>query len=116
MADAPKGRLLPLLGPDPNTPRDVHLVGRYALGVEWQDGHSSIFPFDDLRAACPCGPCRAQAAEPAPTLTEPHTWPVEIKKEGRGLHIRWEDGHVTTFDGADLRPICRCASCTMESR
>jgi len=48
MADAPKGRLLPLLGPDPNTPRDVHLVGRYALGVEWQDGHSSIFPFDHL--------------------------------------------------------------------
>jgi hypothetical protein len=42
---------------DPNRPSDVHLVGRYALGVDWTDGHGSIYPFDHLRAACPCGAC-----------------------------------------------------------
>jgi hypothetical protein len=31
--------------PDPGVPKDVHLVGRYALGVDWADGHGSIFPF-----------------------------------------------------------------------
>ena len=34
---------IPMLGqPDPNTPSDVHLVGRYALGVTWADQHGSI--------------------------------------------------------------------------
>src|SRR4029453_3164211 len=35
---------IPILGQgDPNRPRDVHLVGRYALGVDWTDGHGSIY-------------------------------------------------------------------------
>ena len=38
-----KGLFLPILGqPNPNEPTDIHLVGRYALGVTWADGHSSI--------------------------------------------------------------------------
>ena len=45
-----KGLRLPILGqPNPNEPKDVHLVGRYALGVTWGDNHSSIYPFDRLR-------------------------------------------------------------------
>jgi len=33
---------LKILGqPDPNVPKDVHLVGRYALGVDWADNHGS---------------------------------------------------------------------------
>ena len=37
---------LPILGqPNPHEVKDVHLVGRYALGVNWADDHSSIFPF-----------------------------------------------------------------------
>src|SRR4051812_38397754 len=36
---------IPLLGqPDPNVPSDVHLVGRYAIGVTWADTHGSIYP------------------------------------------------------------------------
>jgi len=49
---------IPILGQgDPNRPRDVHLVGRYALGVDWTDGHGSIYPFEQLRRGCPCGGC-----------------------------------------------------------
>jgi DUF971 family protein len=110
---ASKG-LLPLLGPDPNAPRDVHLVGRYALGIEWQDGHSSIFPFDVLRADCPCPACRERAGGGLPGEAE--GWPVEITKEGTGLKIRWQDGHQTTFTGAELRARCRCAGCTSGGR
>ncbi len=107
--------LLPILGPDPNAPRDVHLVGRYALGIEWQDGHSSIFPFEVLRQECPCPGCReSEAAGRAPS--EAQTWPVEIKKEGTGLRIRWQDDHVSAFGGRDLRERCHCAACTTVSR
>jgi DUF971 family protein len=111
---ASKG-LLPILGPDPNAPRDVHLVGRYALGVEWQDGHSSIFPFDLLREACPCLACQESPVASVPP-SEAQSWPVEIKKEGGGLRIRWQDDHVSAFGGRDLRERCRCASCTTGSR
>ena len=49
-----KGLRLPILGqPNPNEPKDVHLVGRYALGVTWGDSHSSIYPFDRLRRGRP---------------------------------------------------------------
>jgi ATP-binding protein involved in chromosome partitioning len=54
----------PLL--DPRTvPPDVYplairWVGRYALGFDWSDGHNTgIYPFDRLRALCPCDECRA---------------------------------------------------------
>jgi hypothetical protein len=67
---------IPILGQgDPNRPKDVHLVGRYALGVDWTDGHGSIYPFDHLRASCPCGACGDVSAAPAAA-----TWPQEIKK------------------------------------
>ena len=68
---------------------DVHLVGRYALGVDWADDHGSIYPFEHLRRACPCGAC-ADVATPG----TPATWPQEIKKHdgsaarGVGRHAR----------------------------
>jgi DUF971 family protein len=96
----------------------VRLVGRYAIGVDWQDNHSSIYPFEFLRSACPCPDCTAASAEKPPAsgpsrpLDEAQTWPVEIKKAGTGLRIRWQDDHETIFDGRELRQICRCAACT----
>jgi DUF971 family protein len=110
---ATKGSL-PLLGPDPNAPRELHLVGRYALGVEWQDSHSSIYPFEFLRESCACMTCAPPEAAAAPLPASPgQPWPIEIKKETSGLRIRWQDGHETTFAGRELRRICRCAACTV---
>lgn len=98
---------IPILGQgDPNRPRDVHLVGRYALGIDWTDGHGSIFPFEHLRRACPCGVC----ADPAPPPVA--TWPREIKKLDAALRITWGDGHESVIDYAELRAGCRCAACT----
>ena len=61
---APPRRRLPVLG----TPGDLHpvqigVVGRYALSIQWSDGHDSgIYSYDTLRLLCPCDACLAQRA------------------------------------------------------
>lgn len=98
---------LPIVGqPDPSEPKDVHLVGRYAVGTTWADNHASIYPFDRLRQDCPCGACADLA------LTPEMTWPSGIKKTPEGLAVRWSDGHVSLYPYAALRALCRCAGCT----
>ena len=103
-----KKLLLPLLGQaDPNAPKDVHLVGRYAVGVTWADDHGSIYPFDRLRRDCPCGTCAELE-----TLTASQGWPQEITKVGEGLRVMWADAHQSLWAYADLRALCKCAGCT----
>lgn len=112
MGEAPRP-LLPLVGRDPHMPKDVRLVGRYALGVDWQDSHGSIYPFEFLRLSCPCPTCATARAAGAPPPRAPEeTWPSDIKREGPGLRIRWQDGHESAFGGRELRQLCRCALCT----
>ncbi|HWC04049.1 MAG TPA: gamma-butyrobetaine hydroxylase-like domain-containing protein [Methylomirabilota bacterium] len=96
--------LLPLVGADPNRPGALSLVGRYALGVTWQDGHASIYPFVTLRAACPCGAC-------APT----EAWPTEIRREAVHLRVVWQDGHESPLPYPVLRQGCPCAQCAPSS-
>jgi DUF971 family protein len=99
---------LPLLGqPDPNVPKDVHLVGRYALGVDWADDHGSIYPFEALRRHCPCQMCVALES-----VTPAMTWPEEIARGPGGLRVVWSDRHESLYPYAELRAACRCAGCT----
>lgn len=43
----------------------IGLVGRYAISIQWSDGHDSgIYSYQTLRAACPC--CQAAEVDPAP--------------------------------------------------
>ena len=93
--------------PDPGVPKDVHLVGRYALGVDWADGHGSIYPFDRLRLDCACGQCAALEA-----LASEMTWPAEIKRTDEGLAVTWVDRHASVYPYLALRALCRCAGCT----
>ena len=99
---------LPIVGqPDPNRPNDVHLVGRYAVGVTWADQHGSIFPFERLRRGCPCGACAD-----LPSLTPAMGWPRDIQKQPEGLRVTWTDDHQSFYPYADLRAACQCAACT----
>ena len=99
---------LPILGqPNPNEPKDVHLVGRYALGVTWGDAHSSIYPFDRLRLDDP-----ARRDEPDAELTREMSWPRDIKRLPEGLRVTWTDGVQSLYPYAELRGLCRCAGCT----
>lgn len=101
-------RLLPILGqPNPLEAKDVHLVGRYALGVTWGDSHSSIYPFEHLRAGD-----AAEGQSPPPALTAEMTWPRDIRREPEFLRVTWSDGHQSLYPYADLRAHCRCAGCT----
>lgn len=60
--------LLPLLGVKPLKPERAELVGRYALQIYWNDGHSTgIYSFDYLRNLCSCPQCelaRQMTGEP----------------------------------------------------
>jgi DUF971 family protein len=99
---------LPIIGqPDPNRPSDVHLVGRYAVGVTWADNHGSIYPFDRLRQACACGACAELEA-----VTPAMGWPRDIAKQPEGLGVTWTDAHQSFYRYADLRAACQCAACT----
>lgn len=102
---------LRLLGADPNEIKEIHLVGRYALGVSWEDGHGSIYPFPFLRKHCPCSQCAGSLPDPLP---EGESWPTEIKRVEGGIRIGWQSGHETQYPGARLREICACALCTEE--
>jgi DUF971 family protein len=54
---------LPMLGQKPLRPERADLVGRYALQIYWNDGHSAgIYSFEYLRELCPCPECTAERA------------------------------------------------------
>jgi DUF971 family protein len=104
----PLGKFLPIVGqPDPTQPKDVHLVGRYAIGVTWADSHGSIYPFDRLRLDDPDGGVGDDTA-----LTQEMTWPKAISKQPDGLRVSWMDGRESLYPYATLRGLCRCAGCT----
>ena len=45
-------------------PLSINLIGRYAISIQWSDGHNTgIYAFDKLRKMCPC--CQGQGARGA---------------------------------------------------
>lgn len=94
--------------------RSTHVVGRYALGVDWADGHDSILAFTHLRAHCPCDECAAvRSAERVPSTRDVQL--VGIDRIGdESLFLRWDDGHETLYLVPEVRALCRCAHCIGE--
>ena len=45
--------------PNPSVkPLDLNPVGRYAMTIRWNDGHTTgIFSYEYLRSICPCEAC-----------------------------------------------------------
>jgi DUF971 family protein len=47
-------------------PVQIGVVGRYAVSVEWSDGHDTgIYAYRTLRDLCPCEACAVAAARAA---------------------------------------------------
>jgi DUF971 family protein len=93
------------------TIRRLRDVGRYAIGVDWSDGHDSILPFRQLRPACPCDACRAGAVTAEGAAIEI----AAVEQIGDAtVFLAWQDGHESLFLAAELRPLCRCAHCIGE--
>lgn len=103
-------------------PVDYHLEeAQNRLVVRWRDGHESHYPFEDLRAACPCADCR-MAQKPRVGGLQVLTGPVVRRGEMRivaispvgryALGFTWSDGHRTGIYSFDfLRRLCPCAHC-----
>ncbi|MCI0587299.1 MAG: DUF971 domain-containing protein [Planctomycetes bacterium] len=61
---------------------DVWLVGNYALGIRFSDGHETgIFTYDYLRSICPCPAC----SEPAGGADQKVQPKVPTSDQGGGV-------------------------------
>lgn len=73
------------------------------IGLVWEDGEQARLPWLWLCDHCACRACRhAQTRErlvlPLPTIARPR----EVRIEAGHLHLVWEDGHESRFDGGWL--------------
>ena len=95
--------------------------------VTWDDGHTSIYPFGLLRAACPCASCRGGHENMGPE-PDPEVFSREMEDSlstrlanvvavgSYALTIVWEDGHDHgIFNWHYLRALCPCAECRKAS-
>jgi DUF971 family protein len=90
------------------------------LTVEWDNGHVSVYPFNLLRAACPCAECQETHGVSSPPEFESSlelpmhsvdpTTLVGVEKMGNyAIQLIWQDGHrygIYTWDY--LLNICPC--------
>lgn len=100
-------------------PKQIEKVGPTGLRVVWEDGHQSLYRWQELRAACPCAVCLPpggpvggrEAAPSLPMAGAAH--PLEIRPVGRyAMTVQWSDGHTTGIFSYDyLRSICSCEEC-----
>jgi DUF971 family protein len=93
------------------------------MTISWNDGHTSVYPFGLLRAACPCASCRGgheyMRAEPdeavfSANLPESKSTRIErVEPVGAyAITIQWEDGHAFgIFQWDYLRLLCPCPEC-----
>lgn len=90
------------------------------LTITWNDGHTSVYPFDLLRAACPCASCRGghenMKPEPDPNVfflkmvESPSTRLSNVVATGSyAITLVWEDGHdYGIYNWHYLRALCPC--------
>ena len=93
------------------------------MTITWDDGHTSVYPFGLLRAACPCASCRGghekMSAEPdeevfsAQLPDSPQTRINQVEAVGSyAITITWEDGHYFgIYNWYYLRKLCPCEEC-----
>lgn len=93
------------------------------LIINWDDHHTSVYPFRLVRAACPCASCRGghenMRAEPDPAVFEqtlpdtPATHLQTIEAVGSyAITISWADGHhYGIYNWHYLRKLCPCPEC-----
>ncbi len=92
--------------------RSLNEVGRYAIGVQWNDGHDSIYPLENLRRYCPCEVCNGSVQGRIPEASQRL---AQFSRLGeQAVFIGWVDGHETLYTTRQLRDRCECAYCIGE--
>ena len=86
--------------------------------VTWSDGHTSVYPFELLRAACPCASCRGghenMRSEPDADVFDMHLGRYALYADRNvvavgsyAMTIVWEDGHdYGIYNWHYLRALC----------
>jgi DUF971 family protein len=92
--------------------RGLSEVGRYAIGVQWTDGHDSIFPLESIRRYCPCNTCGGRIDGEIPAASQRLTQFSQLGDAA--VFALWADGHETLYTTLQLRDLCRCARCVGE--
>ena len=92
--------------------KSLHEVGSYAIGVQWSDGHDSIYPLENLRRFCPCDSCQGNVQGEIPQASKRLRQLSRLG--GQGVFLGWGDGHETLYTTHQLRDLCRCAYCVAE--
>ena len=86
----------------------------------WADGHTTVYPLDGLRRACPCASCQGHGN--MHTLPDPDVFKLpslmrwdhlRVEAAGSiGLRLIWDDGHNTgIYTWERLRAMCPCDIC-----
>lgn len=98
-------------------PKKIERVER-GLGIEWPDGHRSIYPAQYLRERCPCAVCKsspsqASAEAPASVPVSPDLDILNAQAMGwYALQLTFSDRHDSgIFSYEWLRQRCPCAAC-----
>ncbi len=92
--------------------KGLNEIGRYAVGVQWSDGHDSIYPLENLRRFCPCLSCKGQVSGEIQQEAQRLRQLVRLGEDS--MFLGWNDGHETLYTLPRLRSICRCAYCVGE--
>jgi DUF971 family protein len=92
--------------------RGLNEVGRYAVGVQWTDGHDSIYPLENLRRYCPCNACGGRIDGEIPPASQRLAQLARLGESA--IFLEWVDGHETLYTMTQLRDLCRCAYCAGE--
>jgi DUF971 family protein len=97
------------------------------MTVSWSDGHTSHYPFELLRAGCPCASCRGghenMRKDADEAVFETHLGDSEktrirkIEPVGSyAITIEWEDGHTYgIYTWYYLRSLCPCPECRQKA-
>jgi DUF971 family protein len=103
---------MPLIKSKSPKVKSLQEVGSYAVGIQWTDGHDSIYPLENLRRGCPCEACKGTVEGEIPPASQ------RLRQFSRlgeaAVFIAWADGHETLYTMRQLRDLCRCAYCVAE--
>ncbi|MCW5828259.1 MAG: DUF971 domain-containing protein [Deltaproteobacteria bacterium] len=86
-------------------------LGNYALDVHWDDGHHSIFTYDQLRVLQPPPFDRPSQKSPLAGAGQAKPWPLKVKVADGRMMVSWSDGYDAIYTMDALRRDCQCAEC-----
>ncbi len=90
-------------------------MGNYALEIHWDDGHHSIYSFEQLRVLQPPPFERPGQKSPLAGAGQAKPFPAKVKIADGRMFIGWSDGYDAIYTLDRLRGDCQCAVCVPHS-